>query len=199
MEFQYKKINIIIIARNYNPSIASKDWVLDKGLLTEPIDNFTHTPLISFVENKSHSLIVDSDRLQISAKILSPENMEELPKIANKFIVALPETPYKTMGFNYIYQVKEENDSLRKLFSPNERSLKQIFSSGYQLGGTIVFKFKDIFRARVNIAPTGTDKEKSRIIDFNFHTEIQDREEILQGLNLYSETKKKAESIITAL
>ena len=199
MEFQYRKINIIIIARNYNPSIVSKDWVLDKALLTEPIDNFTHTPLFSFVENKSHSLIVDSDRLQISVKILSPENIEELPKIAKKFILALPETPYKMMGFNYTYQVKEENDSLRKLFSPNEKSLEQIFGFECQLGGTIVFKFKEIFHARVNISPIKTDEEKSRKIDFNFHTEIQDKKEILQGLNLYSETKKKAESIIIDL
>ena len=198
MEFQYKKVNIIIIARNYNPSIISKDWVLDKGLLTEPIDNFTNTPIFSFVEDNNHSLIVDSDRLQISAKILSPENIEKLSEIASKFVVALPETPYKMMGLNYIYQIKEENDSLRKLFSPNDRLLKQIFSSEYQLGGTIVFKFIDVFRVRLSIGPIKPEG-KLRVMGFNFHTEIQNKKEILERLNLYSETKEKAESIIRNL
>ena len=96
-----RRANIVVLANSYNPSIVSRDWVLSRQLLSEPIGDFVHTPAFSLIQNNNFSLAVDMNRLQLSVKEPNPENMKLMPQIIKKFFILLPETPYRAMGFNF--------------------------------------------------------------------------------------------------
>lgn len=166
-----------------------------KKIITEEIKDFTHTPVFSLIETKNFIFAVDPDRLQISVKNISSQNLEELPNIIKRYTKQLPETPYLAIGFNFIYHLNLEK-GLERLFSPNTNKFKKIFSESYQIGGTIRFKFKN-FLVRLNIQPIkGNDKF---ISDFNFHYDIEELKEIRKILRIYFKVKNKAEDILREL
>ena len=78
--FTLSGTNIVILARNYNPSIVSKEWLYEKNIVRETVTNFVHTPPLSVVETGHISFVLDDNRLQISLKSIITENIETLPK-----------------------------------------------------------------------------------------------------------------------
>jgi len=196
-DFMLDETNIVILARNYNPSIVSKEWLYNKNIIIEEAMNFVHTPVFSLVETEHISFILNDDRLQISLKRISPENIEGLPKIACKFVSALPETPYSAVGFNYRYHIPQVSFQMEVLFSPNDIKLKELFAEDYKLGGVVLFKFKD-FVVRMNATPVRG--ENARIaIDFNFHCDCHNAEEVKERIELYSDITDRTKDILNNL
>ena len=195
MNYFLKGANIVVLANKHNPTIASKEWATQKGIITEEIKNFTHTPVFSLIETENFIFVVDPDRLQISVKKTLSQNLGELPNIVKRYIEQLPETPYLAIGLNFIYHLNLEK-GLEGFFSPNTDKFKKIFSEPYQIGGTIRFKFEN-FLVRLNIQPT---KENNKFIgDFNFHCDTEKLEEMKKILGMYFKVKDKAESILKEL
>jgi len=195
MELLLKNTNIVMLAKNHNPSIVSKDWLTQKKIIEEEVNKFTHTPVFSLVETTNFTFIVDPDRLQISVKNITPENVKNLPKITERHINQLPETPYTAIGLNYIFHIISAKQSLKDVFSTDEKKFRELFSHDYQLGGVIRFKFEE-FLVRVNLLPLDDDKI---VADFNFHINSGEIEKIRDKLRIYSKAKKKAEEILGGL
>jgi len=61
-------INIVLIARNHNPAIPTKDWLLHKKIFDEKPLSFVNTPVLSLFESPKFNFSVDDNRLQLSAK-----------------------------------------------------------------------------------------------------------------------------------
>jgi hypothetical protein len=112
--FSLATANIVVLARSFNPSIISKEWLYNKNIIKDSIKNFVHTPVLSFVETDILSLVVESERAQISLKNTSTENIEALAKITEKLVSILPETPYVSVGFNYDFLLRKEVDNIRR-------------------------------------------------------------------------------------
>jgi hypothetical protein len=197
MKFSLEGTNVVILATHHNPSIASKEWLKQRRIIEENISKFVHAPVFSLVETDNFTFLVDTTRLQLSVKNISPENIENLPKIAERYISQLPETPYTAIGFNYTYSITPEAGSLKVIFSPNDKKFKELFSENYQLGGTIRFKFEG-FIVKLNFQPPFLPDEKLNA-DFNFHFDSKNIEAIKKKLRMYPENKKKAEEILGGL
>ena len=163
----------------------------------ENIPKFTHTPLLSFIETANFRLLVDPDRLQISMAKMNEENIKNLPKISEKYISQLPETPYTAIGLNYTYNIEPKTESLNQIFSPNKSKFKKLFSENYQLGGIIIFNYKK-FVANFNLKPSFPEGEKS-IANFNFHCDSKDVEEIKKKIKSYSEMREKTKEILKGM
>jgi len=103
--------NIVILASNYNPSIVSKEWLYQKGIFTETVRNFVHTPVFALVESEGFGLVVDEERLQITVRKVTQDSLNASASIAEKFVSILPETPYKSIGLNYRYTFPREGGS----------------------------------------------------------------------------------------
>ena len=71
MEISLIGANIVVLAENHNPSIISKDWLSQKGIIKDNVISFTHTPAFSVVETENFSFFVDPDRLQLTLKMIS--------------------------------------------------------------------------------------------------------------------------------
>lgn len=195
MEVLLKNTNIVILASNHNPSIVSKEWLTQRKIIEEEVNKFTHTPIFSLVETTNFTFVVDPDRLQISVKNITPENVESLPRIVERHINQLPETPYTAIGLNYIFHIISAKQSLKDVFSTDEKKFRELFLDNYQLGGVIRFKFDD-FLVAINLLPLENDKISA---DFNFHINSRDIEKIREKLRVYSKAKKKAEEILGGL
>lgn len=196
-KFSLEGINIVILAKNYNPSIVSKEWLYEKNIVRETARNFVYTPVFSLIETERISLVLTEDKLQISLRNISPENIESLPGIAIKFVSDLPETPYTAVGFNYDYHAPKASSHLEALFSPDEAKLRELFSRDYEIGGAVLFQFKE-FTARMSAIPA-RGKSAKMAIHFNFHSDSPGAKEVKERLKLHSQTREKAEEILRGL
>jgi len=190
-------VNIVVLASNYNPSIVSKDWLYQRGIFTEKVDNFMHTPILAVIENQNFGLVVDEQRLQITIKRITQDNLTNANDIVSRFTDILPETPYKGIGFNYQYAIKEEICNLDSIFSPKRSKLRATFSQDYELGSMIVFSFGG-FVTTFTVAPS-IIKEQPIRISFNFHADVANIAELRERLSSQKKTLRKAESIIKEL
>jgi hypothetical protein len=188
---------IVVLARNYNPSIVSKEWLRAKNVLTAPALNFVHVPAFSSVELADFSLMVDENRLQVAAKNVNVANVAALTDIVRQFVVSLPETPYTGLGFNYGYQVENGADLVEAVVSFDERKLDTLFSTDFRLGLIVSFPFSR-FAVKMTVPPPVRDMSRARV-DFNFHASIAGPEEAQEILRERSEAQQKAESIMRSL
>jgi hypothetical protein len=189
--------NIVILARNYNPSIVSKEWLYEKNIVRETVTNFIHTPPLSVVETERVSLVLDESRLQVSLKTINPESIEALPKIVTTFVSCLPETPFVAVGFNYTYYIARENSRMKTLFALDDTKLKELFSENCEVGLIVSFPFEE-FVVRMS-APPARDEDSRVTIDFNFHSECHGDDAVKERLNLHSKTLRRTEEILRGL
>ena len=195
--FTLRGTNIVILARNYNPSIVSKEWLYEKNIVKETVTNFVHTPPLSVVETERISFVLDENRLQISLKSITTESIESLPKIAAGFVSCLPETPFVTVGFNYSYNIPKETSRLKTLFALDDTKLKELFSENCEVGLIVSFPFK-AFIVRM-AAPPIRGKITRITMDFNFPSDSRGAVEVKKRLKLHPETIEKTEEILRGL
>jgi hypothetical protein len=182
------------LAKSHNPSIVSKEWLLEKGIVEGRVSDFAHTLIFSHVETENFKIFLDPDRLQISVKNLTPENMTNLPKIAEKYIDNLPETPYTAVGLNYLFHCTAVTN-LKTIFSPDDRKFKKLFSENYKLDGILRFKFND-FNVALTLKHLADEEIAAK---FNFHFDGKEIEQFKEKFKSYLEMRKKAEEILRGL
>ena len=188
-----KTTNIVILARNHNPSIATKDWLIENGIISknENITHFVHTPAFSVLETDVFSLTVDPDRLQIALKKLDNESMNYLLNITKGYIKNLPETPYKAIGINYLFTLSIDDKKLKELFAVKDKLYTKLFGNDYVIGGIIVFKY-DKFLVRLQLKKINEET----IADFNYHLNSHDIKELIKNIEKYFDLKKQSEKIL---
>lgn len=189
--------SVVLLASNYNPSIISKEWLYQKGIFTEPVNNFVHTPMLALIENENFGFVVDAQRLQIVIKRITQDNLAKSNAMVSKFVDILPETPYKTVGLNYHYTIAGKGFNLKGFLSPKLAKLKAVFSPSFQLGAIMVFPFEE-FVATFTATPSLTQEQPIRIA-FNFHANVANVEEVRTRVASQFKTLQKAELIIEEL
>jgi hypothetical protein len=192
--FSLAAANIVVLARSFNPSITSKEWLYKKNIIKDTISNFVHTPVLSFVETDVLSLVVESERAQINLKNISTENIELLAKVTSRLVTSLPETPYISAGFNYDFYLLKTANKLGDLFNPNNSKIRELFSDEYEIGQKIIFRFKD-FIVTMTTAPNKADQAKI-VVSFNFHSTVSGSEQIIERLKEHNATLQKAQAIL---
>lgn len=189
--------NIVILASNYNPSIVSKEWLYQRGIFTETVRNFVHTPVFALVESEYVSLVVDEERLQITVRKVTQDSLNASASIAEKFVDILPETPYKGIGLNYRYTFPREGYDLHTILSPNNAKLSKLLSSTYEVGATVVFEFEK-FIVTFTVSPSLVKEQQIRM-SFNFHSNTANVGEVKERLSSQMRTLEKMQTIIQGL
>ncbi len=180
--------NIVIVANTHNPSIVSKEWAMEKGMITGSVINFIHTPTLSVIETNDLNIILDPERLQILAKNVNTIDM--LPKIAEIYIRNLPEIPYVAIGLNFTYQII--GGRIENVIVPSEK-LKEVLPE-CNLGAIIIFSYEK-FIVTMTLRPA----DDKIVANFNFHSNIRKSQEALDRLKHYEEAKGKSKSILEVL
>lgn len=186
--------NVVILASNCNPSIVSKEWLRRKRVFTDTVRNFVHTPVLSLVESDQFRLMVDESRLQFTVRKVTQDNLSALTTIPQRFVKALPETPYTAVGLNYSYMFPGQRCDLDTILAPKRERLGELLAPTYQLGATVVFAFEK-FVATLTISPPFGKQTQTRI-QLNFHSNVLSLSEVEDALSLQTKAFEKAESIV---
>ncbi len=102
MEIKIERADIVIVASAHNPSIVSPQWLKGKKLIVEDPKQFVHTPDFSLFDSETFSLVVDRERLQITAKKKDSGTLKSLASVGSGYIDLLPHVPYKSVGLNFV-------------------------------------------------------------------------------------------------
>lgn len=189
--------NIVILAKNHNPTIISKEWLSQKKIITDNVINFTHTPAFSIVETEFYSLVVDSDRLQLSVKSDIQNKIDALEQSILTYVQVLPEIPYSSIGFNFLYKIEVREDIIKEMFNPHEK-FKELFSENYQLGGIIKFN-KDGFLVTINLQPNINNEYHEIRADVNFHYSLENSSETSNVIEKHYQMKETSKDILERL
>ena len=186
--------NIVVLARKFNPSIVSNEWLAEKGIITEPIGQFVHTEVLSLVEAESLSLVLDEGRLQVALKAPASSNLNQLADSVKQFIHQLPETPYRAVGLNFAFTIDEASLARNPILNPAPERMQALFGDIYQLGARVTFPVNG-FTAKLELPPAGlTDKLAEA--SFNFHASVAGMKAALDSLDKHAAAFDKAESIM---
>ena len=159
--------------------------------------SFVHTPPLSVVETEQISFVLDENRLQISLKNVTAENIEVLPKVAIDFVSCLPETPFVAVGFNYKYHLPKQNSLLETLFQTDDAKVTALFAENYEVGQIVSFAFEE-FVVRMS-APPAKDETTRITVELNFHSDCRGVDQVKKRLELHRVTVEKAEEILKGL
>jgi hypothetical protein len=192
-----EQASVVVLARNYNPSIASKDWLVEKAVLTGKVNDFTHTPIISIVEEELVNFLLTPDRLQLSAKAEGVEGAEKILMATRRFVDALPETPYVAVGLNCRYRVSDQRIVLDRLVTGNDENLKSLFGNDYSLSCSLRFPLSS-FRATAHI-PSNHGEGDFEHIGFNFHRDVGGHDETVEALTQLTDIIKRADDIVARI
>ena len=177
MKIKLKRVDIVILANAHNPSIISPQWLKEKNLIMEKPKHFVYTPEISLFESETFSLIVDRQRLQITAKKQDINTLKNLGDIGKGYVKLLPHIPYKSMGLNFEWLAEgNENERLPNInvVIDSMSNLSTIFSEHELRYGGIIYAAKKPYLLKLIINPQDS---KSLVYNFNYHHEVK-------GLNI---------------
>lgn len=172
MEINLRRADIVILASSHNPSIIAPQWLKDNSLITEEPKHFVHTPDFSLFESEAFSLVVDHQRLQITAKKQDKSSLRSLANVARNYIELLPHIPYRALGLNFRWNVevvKGENFPEVKL-SINESDLTLLFKNHEINYGGVIYARKDPYVLKLAIEP---QSENTLVHNFNYHHEVR--------------------------
>lgn len=191
MAFSLTGFTIVIFAKNHNPTIISKEWLTDKEIIKEKVNNFAHTPVFSVIQTEDYDLIVDPERLYLTGKKANDKNIKRLIEITKKYSGTLPEIPYKGLELRYVYEIESDEKRLKELFAKNDKLFKSLFGEKYQISGTIKSDYKGF------VCNSKFLKFKNKIIgDICFNLKLDTEKDIDIGLKQHISLMKKSQEII---
>ncbi len=200
MKAKLRRADIVILAAAHNPSIIAPQWLKDNSLIVEEPEHFIHTPALSLFESKTFSLVVEQERLQITAKKQNERSLRSLANICGNYVKLLPHIPYIALGFNLVWSIEiDKGEKLPKMgLSINKSDLKSVFK-GHKVGcGGIIYAEKGPYKLKIVIEPQGV---KTLVHQFNYHHELKGipTEDIIKLLSAFLIRYKDSSKIIKKL
>jgi hypothetical protein len=171
LEAKFRRADIVIIASAHNPSIIAPQWLKDNSLIIEEPRHFVHTRDFSLFESESFSLVIDHQRLQITAKKQDKGSLMSLANIAANYVKLLPHIPYRSLGLNFVWSIEvDEGEKLPKIgLNINKGDLASVFEGCKVDYGGIVYARMEPYMLKLVIEPQG---ENTLIHNFNYHHEL---------------------------
>lgn len=116
--------NVVVVARQFNPSVFSQIWLVRNGIVGE--DSFTGGCLFSDevakIETKQFGLLVIPPQLQFQPRESLGQEDELVANKVGAIVQILPHTPYAAIGLNFAWHIWPEDGNIqafsRSLFLP---------------------------------------------------------------------------------
>ena len=166
------------MALNHNPSIVTKDWLLRNNIVKEPPNDYSHTPIQSFVTTPTYHLTVEQQRLFLELNDVNDGLLPKLPSVAIRYVQTLPQIPYTAMGFNFRYKVNTTpiKDVLGSIFVKDEKLMEAAFENRYSVGGFVRSYYKHFDVALMAVPEE--DVENAVDMNFTYTSIVQNVEEL---------------------
>lgn len=183
MPAQIVHCNVVVVARQFNPSIFTQLWLVKNKLASESDfdeGDSVFTPPFVQVRVPKFALLVLPEQMQFAPRPAEGNHGAVVREKVGRIIQALPETPYSAVGLNFHWMLapaQEDYSALcRALFFRDNPLYSEFESADARFGG---YLSKDIFDARLklDVKPTTVDTPDGRaeklLFAFNFHADIK--------------------------
>jgi hypothetical protein len=180
MSSQMVASNVVIAARQFNPSVMSQLWLVKHKLMDEGDfeSGCVFSDSLVQVMAKDFVLLVVPEQFQFVPRT---EAGDELRLIENKvgvIVNRLPHTPFTAVGLNFVWLVVPENGDIqnlsRQMFFRKNSDLYKYFDSEDSKFGA--YLSRDILgcRLKLDIKPIQTpDTKEDRLqFVFNYHLDL---------------------------
>jgi len=124
-------------------------------------------------DSDSFSLVVDHQRLQLTAKQHDRTSLDAVGSVVGKYIDLLPHIPYKALGLNLLWVAKSQpGESICNIqVRVDSQDLKSSLEDHELRYGAIIYASKEPYVLKLVIEPQG---ENTVLHNFNYHHQIED-------------------------
>lgn len=199
--------NIVIVARNLNPSIFSSLWLVEEEIAKKEdfVEDPICTPMATCAVTSGFRLDVFPERLQIAFTNESLDNPKLAIKPLGDIVHKLQHTPYVAIGANIRWNICPDNPDefiglMRKLFAKSDLPLYAEFAGeDARFGGYLSKNFLGV-RMKVDVKPMKEESEFLRF-SFNYHLDLEHGKHMDQMedfLDNWPRMRSKSEAIATS-
>lgn len=208
MSVELVDASVVVVARQFNPSVFSQLWLVRHGLVGEDAfrDGCIFSDALAQVNTDDFNLLVVPPRAQFIANVPEEAQQRLIVEKMSQLVRALPETPYRAVGFNMKWKVTANGDSVAEMsrrlaFVPNS-PMHSLFDTQDARFGSILSK--DSFGCRLNLTvkPEVADGEEGEflVFAFNYHRDIRPEDEaipiIVKTLEQWDNAREEASTIV---
>ena len=188
--------SIVFVARNQDPSIITKDWLINNEILAEEPLDFVNTSVFSHVRTQDWILVVDQQKVMARLTNISPNSLCNLQLMMKKYIEKLPTFQYRAIGINSKWQVRDTilAEILKPIFSGNSDLFANVVGEKHLVGGILLWDY-ETFKVRMTAEP----QSPKACLDFNFHADVAHEEDLHARLSNFSQIMSYTDGIASAL
>ncbi len=202
--------NVVIVARQFNPSVFSQLWLVRNGIVGE--EEFSAGCLFSDdvakIESRDFGLLVIPPQLQFHPRVAAECEADLVLGKMGAIVQTLPHTPYLAVGLNFVWHVWPEDGDLhassRSLFLRRSGPFFDVFGDAEDtLFGAYVSKAVLGCRLRLDVKPIDFPLEGQNshrlLFAFNFQLDVPQDNPIpaIEGhLRLWTEARDEACRIV---
>lgn len=202
--------NVVIVARQFNPSVFSQIWLVRNGVVGE--DAFGAGCLFSDdvvkIETRDFGLLVIPPQLQFQPRTSTELEVELVSNKVGIIVRTLPHTPFVAVGLNFTWHVWPANGNLhafsQSLFLRPDGPFFEAFDGAEDAVFGAYFS-RDVLgcRLRLDVKPVDVpaDKQVVRRLQcaFNYQLDVPDENAVAaieHHLNRWNQVKAEALRIV---
>jgi hypothetical protein len=183
--------SIVIIAKDFNPSIFKPPWLTKNNIFREEElqANILIAPPVVQIPTENFQFTVLPDRLQMLIPKQYSDAEGDIDRVLGRIVRILPHTPYTAVGLNFNYLIAPDTEAKfsawnRKVFaSALSRKLPSPRDRNARFGSYVSFDVLET-RLKVDIKPIKADANIKAIfqswhedqdlirLNFNFHSDV---------------------------
>jgi len=172
--------NVVIAARQFNPSVMSQLWLVRNELMRD--EDFQPGCVFSDslvqVRSNRFTLLVVPEQFQFVPQTEADQEQALLQEKIGAIVNRLPHTPFVAMGLNFLWHVTPDEGNIerlsRHLFYRAESPLYQEFDSSDAKFGGYLSKDELGCRLKLDIKPIIVSDTQQEFMNFafNYHLDL---------------------------
>lgn len=214
MSIQLAGSNVIIAARQFNPTVFSQLWLVRNELLAEEDfgPGYLFSEAIVQMATPQFLMLVVPSQIQFSPNDQVEDQQALIQEKVGRIVERLPHTPYVAVGLNFVWHMRDEQVGIeqlsRELFFKNDSELYRRFDAEDAKFGAYLSRDFGGCRQKLDIKPISLDKSGPEEMQqlqfaFNFHRDLTDAEgsvrRIQEMLGRWNEVRAESMRIVESL
>lgn len=183
---------VVIVARQFNPSIVRDLWLVNNQLLRS--DDFeqgcVYTDAFANVQSREFNLLVVPGQLQFVPKVEMDLQQELVSEKVGAIVRNLPHTPYTGVGMNFTWHIRRAEQSIsdltRGLFFVEEHPLCHEYDVEDAKFGAYFSRNVLGCRLKLDIKPVTLETNRGEIevlqCAFNFHRGLDPNDDVVEAI-----------------
>lgn len=179
MSIELVDANVVVVARQFNPSVLSQLWLVRKGLVGEEDfrEGCIFTEALAQVNTDEFNLLVVPPRAQFSTHVDRQRQQQLIVHKMGGLVYALPETPYRAVGINLTWQMIPDAETIsdlsRRLAFVRDSQVHRMFDSEDARFGAFLSRDSLGCRLLLSVKPEEIS-EGNEVLSFafNYHRDI---------------------------